>query len=520
MKRKALTAGVALAVLAGGAVLAAPPVFAGQDHPNQAQDRQALAVSAADRSAAAGLEALAKGPDEVYTRDQVTPYLNDLYSISYQRSWRGVPVVGGDAAVLADGQGQVRATVAGTTAPVAVPSATAKVTKAEAERTARGLQASTSQAQASRLVVKVTDDKPALAWEQLLIGGKRGGGPSHLTVWVDATTGAVLDQVEDAAEGTLNSEWNGQVSITTSGSAGSYRLSDSTRPGLQCADYSGGQVFTKSSDTWGTGSASSKETGCGDLLYAAQQEWNMLKDWLGRNGHNGSGRSWPGKVGLNELNAYWDGSSITIGHNSGNKWIASMDVVGHEYGHGLDQNTPGGTSREAGLGEGTGDIFGALTEAYANNPKDRPDYTVGETVNLQGRGPIRNMYNPSLVNNDPNCYSSSIPSTEVHKAAGPLNHWFYLLAEGSAPGGGKPNSPTCNNTAVTGVGIKDAGKVFYGGMLLKTSGMTYKKYRVTTLTAAKNLDPTCNLYNRTKAAWNAISLPAQSGEPTSCTPRV
>ncbi|GAA3041274.1 M4 family metallopeptidase [Actinokineospora globicatena] len=514
MKRTTMTAGVALAVLASGVVaFAAPPVFAGQD---QAPDRQAVAVSAADRAAAGGLDALAKGPEEVYARDLVTPYLNDLYSVSYQRTWRGVPVVGGDATVLVNGQGQVKATVAGTSAAVAVPTTTAKITKAAAERTARSAQASTSKVQPSRLVVKVTEDKPALAWEQLLVGTKTDGSPSHLTVWVDATTGAVLDQVEDAAAGSLNSELNGQVTITTSKSGSTYRLLDTTRPGLQCADYSTNQVFSKSTDSWGTGSGTSKETGCGDVLYAAQQEWNMLKDWLGRNGHNGSGRSWPAKVGLNQLNAYWDGSTVTIGKNSAGKWIASMDVVGHEYGHGLDQNTPGGTSREAGLGEATGDIFGALTEAYANNAKDRPDYLVGETVDLQGRGPIRNMYNPSLVNNDPNCYSSSIPNTEVHKAAGPLNHWFYLLAEGSNPGGGKPTSPTCNNTAVTGVGIQTAGKIFYGGMLLKTSGMTYKKYRVTTLTAAKNLDATCGLYNKTKAAWNAISLPAQAGEPT-CT---
>ncbi|WP_026421612.1 M20/M25/M40 family metallo-hydrolase [Actinokineospora inagensis] len=520
MKRRTLTAGVALAVLAGAAVaVAAPPVFAGQSQPNQVQDRQALAVSAADRAATSGLDALVKGPDETYTRDQVTPFVNDLYSVSYQRSWRGLPVVGGDATVLADGQGTVRGTVAGTRAKVAVPSTTAKVAKADAERTARGLQASTAKVETGRLVVKVTADKPALAWEHLLIGTKKAGGPSHLTVWVDATTGAVLDQVEDAADGTLNSEWNGQVSIDTTHSGSTYTLADPTRPGLQCADYSGGTVFSKSSDSWGTGSASSKETGCGDVVYDASQEWNMLRDWLGRNGHTGSGRSWPAKVGLNELNAYWDGSQITIGHNSANKWIASMDVVGHEYGHGLDQNTPGGTSSEAGLGEGTGDIFGALTEAYANNPKDTPDYLVGETINLQGSGPIRNMYNPSQVGNNPNCYSASIPSTEVHAAAGPINHWFYLLAEGSNPGGGKPTSPTCNSSSVTGVGVKDAGRVFYGAMLLKTSGMTYKKYRVATLTAAKSLDQTCNLYNRTKAAWDAISLPTQSGEPTSCTPQ-
>ncbi|MFF8769470.1 carbohydrate-binding protein, partial [Kitasatospora sp. NPDC015120] len=31
-----------------------------------------------------------------------------------------------------------------------------------------------------------------------------------------------------------------------------------------------------------------------------------------------------------------------------------------------------------------------------------------------------------------------------------------------------------------------------------------------------NLDPTCNLFTRTKAAWDAVSVPAQTGDPT-CT---
>ncbi|MYW06386.1 M4 family metallopeptidase, partial [Streptomyces sp. SID3343] len=170
-----------------------------------------------------------------------------------------------------------------------------------------------------------------------------------------------------------------------------------------------------------------------------------------------------------------------------------------------------------GLGESTGDIMGALTEAYVNEPApyDTPDYTVGESVNLVGQGPIRYMYNPS-TNGDPSCYSSSVPTMEEHAAAGPMNHWFYLLAEGTNPGGGKPNSPTCNNTTSTGIGIQQAGKVFYGGMLLKTSGMTYRKYRTATLKSAKTLDPTCGLFNKTKAAWDAVSVPVQTGDPT-CT---
>ncbi|GAA1190535.1 M20/M25/M40 family metallo-hydrolase [Kitasatospora gansuensis] len=520
MRRKILTAGTTLTVLAG--LLAA--TTAARAAPNPAPttvappSALAAAVSAADQAAAAGLDALAKGPGESYERHAVTPWLGGLYSVAYERTYRGLPVVGGDAVVLADGQGRIRSVQSASTGAVGVPT-TPKVTAATAEQTARAQLPTVDGVQAARLVVRVKGGRSKLAWETVLTG-RTASAPSTLHVFVDARSGEVLDSYDDVHAGTINSKWNGTQTINTTASGSTYSLRDPGRPGLSCADYSSGSVFSKSSDSWGNGSATSKETGCADVMFAAQKEWDMLRDWLGRNGHNGNGGSWPVKVGLNDVNAYWDGSSISIGHNNANEWIAAIDVVGHEFGHGIDQYTPGGAaSNEAGLGEATGDIMGALTEAYANEsaPYDAPDYTVGEMINLVGNGPIRVMYNPSQVGGNPNCYSSSIPNTEEHAAAGPLNHWFYLLAEGSNPGGGKPTSPTCNSSSVTGLGIQNAGKIFYGGMLLKTSGMTYKKYRTATLTAAKNLDPSCGYFTRAKAAWDAVSVPAQAGDPT-CTP--
>jgi hypothetical protein len=123
------------------------------------------------------------------------------------------------------------------------------------------------------------------------------------------------------------------------------------------------------------------------------------------------------------------------------------------------------------------------------------------------------MYNPSALG-DPNCYSSAIPSTEVHAAAGPLNHWFYLVAAGSNPAGG-PVSPTCNNSTVTGIGIRKAGEVYYNAMLSKTSSWRYVNVRVASLNAARNLYPgSCTEFDAVRAAWNAVSVPAQANEPT------
>ncbi|MFJ9936672.1 M28 family peptidase [Streptomyces virginiae] len=508
------------ASLAGALAGTASAAQQAQPAPSQKDTPAARAVAAADQAVDSGLDSLVNSAQEQYERRLVTPWVKDLYSVSYERSYRGLPVVGGDAVVLADGSGKVRALQSASSVRIDVatrPSVSAK----DAEATSRAKLAAVDKVESSRLVVRLKDDKPVLAWETVLSGRTRTA-PSKLHVFVDARTGAFVDSYDDVVAGTGNSKWNGPgpVTIDTTNSGSTYTLRDPNRTGLSCADYSTGTVFTKSSDSWGTGNPTSKETGCVDLMFAAQKQWDMLSQWLGRNGVSGNGRSFPAKVGLSDLNAYWDGSSVTIGRNSANEWIAGIDVVAHEYGHAIDSNTPGGTSgQESGLGEATGDIFGALTEAFANEPApyDTPDYTVGEVINLQGRGPIRNMYNPPAVNNDPACYSSAIPGTEVHAAAGPLNHWFYLLAEGTSPGGGKPSSSTCNGSTLTGVGVQNAGKIFYGGMLLKTSSMSYKKYRTATLNSAKSLDATCDLFNKTKAAWDGISVPAQTADPT-CTP--
>jgi hypothetical protein len=184
-------------------------------------------------------------------------------------------------------------------------------------------------------------------------------------------------------------------------------------------------------------------------------------------------------------------------------------------GHGIDDHTPGGISAN-GTQEFIADTFGASTEWFAGEPApfDVPDFTVGEQINLVGSGPIRNMSNPSALG-DPNCYSSSIPGTEVHAAAGPGNHWFYLLAEGSNPSNGQPTSPTCNGSQVVGLGVQTAIRILYNAMLMKTSGSSYLRYRTWTLQAAKNLFPgSCDPFNTVKAAWDAVSVPAQPGDPT------
>ncbi|MDX3190539.1 M4 family metallopeptidase [Streptomyces sp. MN03-5084-2B] len=502
-----------LAAIAGLALTFAVPATpaAAAPAPPAATPPEALAARAADQAALDGADRLAKGAGEAFVRTGVTPGGGGLYYASYRRTYHGLPVIGGDAVVVADGAGRVRGTEAARTAPITVGTQAA-LKAGQATDIAKSQVSTVDTAGAPKLVV-LAGDAPKLAYE-VVVSGRTNGRPTRLHVFVDSTTGKVLDTRDDVREaGTGNSYYAGTVSIDTSGSGSSYSMTDPGRRGIACG-REGGSIFTKSSNTWGNGSGTDLETGCVDVLYSVQTEWKMLADWLGRTGIDGAGGGFRASVGLNDVNAYWDGSSTHFGHSQDNRRQATpMDVVGHEFGHAIFQTTPGGAgsgNENGGLNESTGDIFGALTEFYADNPKDTPDFIVGEGVNLVGNGPIRYMDNPSKVG-DPNCYSASIPSTEVHAAAGPQNHWFYLLSQGSAA------SPTCNNSTVTGVGIQKAGKIFYNGLLKKTSSWNHRAARKATLEAAVALFPgSCTEFAAAKAAWDAVSVPAVSGEPA-CT---
>ncbi|GID66963.1 zinc metalloprotease [Actinoplanes cyaneus] len=507
-----VVASVAATAVASVAVALAGPATA---TPSVAASPAAAAAAAASSLFAARPAALHAAADEAFVQHDVIS-TDKLQYVPYDKTYKGLPVIGGDGVVVTDLAGQVQFTSVAQSAPLGAINTTPALSAADSVKIAKGELKTVAGVEGTKLVVFASTGTPALAWEST-IKGTSVEGPSRLTVDVDATSGKVLrtyEHVTDVA-GTGTGWINGSVSLDTTLSGSTYSLKDPSIASLTCQDASTNTTFSGTDNVWGNGTGTNKETGCVDAFYSAQKEKAMLSTWLGRTGFTSSGGAWPIRVGLNDQNAYYDGTQVQIGKNTAGQWISSADVLGHEIGHGIDDNTPGGISK-SGTQEFVGDVFGAATEAFAINPNDPPDYQVGEEVNLVGSGPIRYMYNPSLAGDD-NCYSSSTPGQEVHAAAGPGNHWFYLLAEGTNPTNGQPASSRCSGSgAITGVGIQTATKIFYNAMLMKTSSSSYVKYRTWTLTSAKALDSTCALFNTTKAAWDAVSVPAQSADPT-CT---
>jgi Zn-dependent metalloprotease len=373
------------------------------------------------------------------------------------------------------------------------------------------------------LVVYALGVAPRLAYESIVDGVGRAG-MSRLSVYVDALTGSVITTREHVVDGSGTGAYNGPnpLDIPTlvtiePPNFPTYYLKDPRTGNLQCGGVVNGPLFVDSDDVWGDGHAQEEETACVDAMFAAQTEVKMLSAWLGRNAMDGSGSAWPILVGTNEVNAVYTGTQVRIGHNTAGLSLASLDVVGHEMGHGVDDNTPVGSRGLSGgsTQEFIADVFGALTEWYANEPAafDPPDFQIGEKADRSAPARSATCTNPALVG-DPACYSDTIPTSEVHAGAGPGDHWFYLLAMGSNPNG-QPTSPTCDNKTVTGVGIQTAAQILYNAMLMKTSDSSYLTYRTGTLTAAKDLTPgDCTAFRATRAAWNAVSVPEQTGDPT------
>ncbi|MFF0311472.1 M4 family metallopeptidase [Streptosporangium sp. NPDC004379] len=523
--------------------------------------------------------------DEFYHKEVIAG-LNNTFYVPYQRTYKGLPVVGGDFVVVTNASGGVLSTSIAQTEKLNV-STVPKLTRLRASRIARAQLPKVTSSTVPSLVV-LARGTGVLAYQVLVTGqGSRNGftgapvlTPRKLRVLIDARTGEVLETSDEIRtetpagpeprtrpvpppvpaprpspapaavpapaparsgptttptpiSGTLptpvpfffgvgTSFYNGPVTVSSKRLNTTYALTDAVRAGVSCGGQNG-SAFVGADDSWGDGSGTNLETACVDALYAIGKQWDMLGAWLGRNGYNGSGGGYPARVGLNEVNAYWAGNYANFGRSEdGRRQATSLDIVAHEFGHAVFQNTPGGSfgsNEKAMLNESAGDILAVLTKFYAKQPPpyDVPSYAIGGKADLLGTGPVRYLYKPSLISGHPDCFSPSVLDLESHAGAGVQNHWFYLLAEGSNPTSGQPASPTCNGSRVTGIGIQKAGQIFMASLLRKTDTWTHQLARRATLQAALELFPdSCVEFNAVRDAWDAVNVPAAPGEPAQC----
>jgi Zn-dependent metalloprotease len=429
----------------------------------------------------------------------------------YERTYAGLPVLGGDLVVHTPPAAKAKGTVSATfnnKRTLKVPTTTASVTKADAGvkalKAAKSLDATRPATDSARKVIWAGQGTPKLAWETVVGGLQDDGTPSKLHVVTDATTGKELYRYQAVQTGTGNTQYSGTVTLSTTKSGSTYQLYDTTRGGhktysLNRATSGTGTLMTDSDDVWGDGTGSNTQTAGADAAYGAQETWDFYKDTFGRSGIRDDGVAAYSRVHYSSgyVNAFWDDDCfcMTYGDGSGNTHaLTALDVAGHEMSHGVTSNTAGlnYSGESGGLNEATSDIFGTGVEFYADNSSDKGDYLIGEEIDINGDGsPLRYMDEPSKDGGSADSWYSGLGNLDVHYSSGPANHMFYLLSEGSGTktiNGVTYDSPTSDGVAVQGIGRAAALQIWYKALTsYMTSSTNYAAARTAALNAAAAL---------------------------------
>ncbi|WP_329034061.1 M4 family metallopeptidase [Streptomyces sp. NBC_00178] len=442
----------------------------------------------------------------------------------YERTYSGMPVLGGDLIVHRNPDGAVTGTDMATRTSIATTDGKAVKSAASARRyalwAARKDGVARPSAATPRAVVWAAKGKPKLAWESVVEGTQHDGTPSRLHVITDATTGVEIRHYQDIQTGTGHSQYSGQVDLTTTPTGQTFTLSDASRGGHETFDLNHGDTlnpYRDDDDVWGDGNGASVQTAGVDAAYGAQKTWDFYKDMFGRRGirDDGVGATSRTHFGTSYANAFWDDDCFCMTYGDGaddSRPLTELDVAGHEMTHGVTSNTAGliYEGESGGLNEATSDIMGTGVEFYADNQADAGDYLIGEKLFGNGE-PLRYMDRPSRDGSSPDYWFSGLEQVEVHSSSGPANHFFYLLAEGSGEktiNGVTYNSPTADGLPVPGIGRENALKLWYKALTERfTSTTGYAAARVQSLQAAADLwGEGSATYTTVADTWAAISV--------------
>jgi zinc metalloprotease ZmpA len=472
----------------------------------------------------------ATGADTFAVRDVIVDADGSSH-VRMDRSIGGLKVLGGDVVVHQAKDGNWKGASLSLTRPAAVDR-TPKVSIAQA--TAKALAKGYKTDSKPSLVIEARKGSPRLAYLVTTSGVQADGTPSEITTTIDALTGVKLisEQHIETVTGDGKSLYSGTVPLDSTAATGGFTLTDPAHGGgyttdaknqtdsMLCQIFNVGcpasTRFTDADNHWGTGTTADRASAAVDAHYGAATTFDYYKTVHGRNGIFNDGKGVESRVhyGSNYVNAFWDGTKMTYGDGDGVVAgpLVSIDVAAHEMSHGVTSATANLTysGESGGLNEATSDIFGTMVEFYSNTAADPGDYYIGEKI-MKDRPALRYMDKPSKDGNSPDCYYSGIGNLDVHYSSGVANHFVYLASEGSGAktiGGLPHNSPTCNGSAVTGIGHEKVGKIWYRALTTyMTTGTTYAQARTATLNAARDLYGAGSAeQNAVAAAWSAVSV--------------
>lgn len=338
--------------------------------------------------------------------------------------------------------------------------------------------------------------------------------------FVDAHNGEILHTLpllnHVGVEGIGVSKYYGEKTIMVDSLApGQFVMRDPSRGdgNTTYRDISPGfQEITNTTNYWDFSAIRNHEVAV-DVHWGTMMFYDMMNDRFQWSGVDGQGRSLDALVNYDDgvpfFNAFWNGNYATFGDGDcHNGPLTSIDVVGHEFMHGVTQFSSGLIYRgESGaLNEGMSDIFGKAAEYYF--ARDKFNWLLGESFSVTKYGrSFRSMENPPLHNN-PDFYKGALWEDDggVHTNSGVLNHWFYLLVEGKSG-----TNEAGQDFNVQSIGMDDALSVAFAietGYLTESSGYT-EAYEFSLIAAEDLFGLNSAQYLAVVEAWKAVGLPNQ-----------
>ncbi|GAB5400798.1 MAG: hypothetical protein Aureis2KO_23830 [Aureisphaera sp.] len=346
--------------------------------------------------------------------------------------------------------------------------------------------------------------------------------------FVDARTGIVVAREQIMCTAPAETMYSGDRIIETQAVVGGgFTLVDVTRgngirtlnnQGAEFFDLSGAVMFIDNDDNWTAAewNNANQDQAALDAHWGLEMTYDYFNDVHGRDSYDGNGAFISAYAHVSFFgspnNAAWTGSNIVFGDGDGSFFspLTSLDVAAHEMGHAVDQTSSNLTYQDesGALDEGLADIWGACAESLAAPEKSR--WLIGEEVTLFQYA-LRDMSNPNALSL-PDTYHGNFwffgtgDNGGVHTNSSVLNHWFYLLTEGSGATDGVNDNGDLFN--VVGIGIEDAEQIAYRmETVYLTSSSNYADAREYGIQSAIDLFGDCSQQHiSTQNAFYAVGI--------------